>query len=104
MKQEQIITVFEQGCSHTFPTTPIEFMRFWSDKIELVPIEFIASAKIYVENYDNDINVRILYTCPETDKEERIREARLANTRATREERELETLARLKAKYEGTNE
>lgn len=86
------------------PTKPDEFIKFWQDKIALVPEEYRDSTKIEVDAnfyYDHaSLEMFVSYRRPETDSEYdvRIEAERLEQRRL--KARELSKLEELKAKYE----
>lgn len=100
-KQIKII-VFKKTIYST-PSKPTEFMDFWQEKIDLIPIEFIDNAKIDVfpeTFYEGaSIQVEISYIRNETDKEKALRMEREEGKRRHFEDQELSLYKELSKKY-----
>ena len=107
MKREVKVVVFdnlEYDGTDWPPQGAAGFMAWFWGKLESVPTEYLEAARIEVTpvpGYEgaSHVNIEISYMRPETDEEGRQTEDVLrARAEATRK-RELETLARLQAKY-----
>lgn len=85
------------------PENAGEFLLFWAKKIDEVPAEYRDTATISVEavtSYgDLEVEVEISYERPSTLAEIEQRKADANRQAGFKARRELETLARLKAKY-----
>ena len=106
MKQIITVTVFneEQYGGEWPPENAAGAIAWLSEKVESIPEAFRSTAKIEFDSvggYEGSHHARIeiTYTRPETDEEEsdrmRVEEVRHQRQRAS----ELDTLARLQAKY-----
>jgi len=97
--------VFYIDSEFGLPSGAKEFMKYWQDKIDLIPEEFKDSAKICCDATDdgygcNFIEVEVYYYRPETKGEEKERvNGDIENTKVIRD-RELAQFAKLKAKYD----
>lgn len=97
------VTVFnDDDISCELPEKPDEFMAWWQDKLDMVPVEYKASAKIEVECYEGygsgQLEVTVSYTRPENDEEVAKRELRERKNQELQERQELCEFERLKEK------
>jgi hypothetical protein len=104
MKKEIKVIVFEaESCAYDLPSSPEEFLKWWSDKFALVPDEYKATINIDCSTstyYDgSQFEVKISYKRLETDAEEAARLNNEDNHRKFIENQELCQLEKLKAKY-----
>lgn len=103
MKQKKQIKAYELGYDD-IPEKADEFIRFWQDKINMVPEEFRDTAKIEMEAEESygcaTFEATVSYIRSETDKEERSREKRAQDSQESIKRRELADLAKLKLKYD----
>lgn len=108
MKKQRWTTVFEkESIWLDIPKNPNEFIAYFKEKIDLIPKEFLDSAKIelYMDaDYgDGIISLRIGYSRPETEKEESDRRISEKTDRKKRNDfvkkNELNQLKLLKEKY-----
>ena len=98
------IVVFEDNRMDDINESPDAFMKFWQDKIDLIPAEYRDSARVELKtsfHYDYQVtSLEIFYLRPETKEEkgnrERLNLSRLEAAKA----KELDQLAALKLKYE----
>ncbi len=79
-------------------------MKFWQEKIDLIPPEFIDTAEICIEAnpYYSDsasLDIEVYYKRPETDEEVQTRVMRERARRDYIERQELCQLEELKKKY-----
>lgn len=106
MKKQIDVTVFdkEEYDGEWPPVDAKEFIAWFNGKIESIPEEHRATAKIEIESKssygDSYANIKISYPRPETDEEEERREEQERRIRGNQKDRELQQLAALKAKYE----
>jgi len=102
MKQKKEIRVFNQSIVG-IPCRPKEFLEYWQEKIALIPEEFQKYGVVDLEaggEYDRPcIDLEIIYTRPETDKEEQMRERERENTENEIRRRDMAELNRIKRKY-----
>ena len=108
MRKNKEITVFgqEQYDGEWPPTGAAECLAWFAGKVEEIPVEFRATAKVEIEGvggYEGSAyaSISIKYTRPETDSEMESREKEERNRVAQQELREKQQLAALKAKYGG---
>ena len=101
------VTVFEQeGCHGDWPPeAPAEFIDWWRAKIDQIPEEFRASARVRISSaseYDGGSSpvIEISYSRPETTDEQAKRIRREEVERAKRERNERADFERLKARFE----
>ena len=82
---------------------PVKFMAFWKDQFESIPKEFVDSARITIEAITKweceYLEVKITYERPETTEEKRDRNKQARQSAGRNKARDLETLAKLQAKY-----
>jgi len=100
------VTVFETDDLEDIPEKPAEFIAFWTEKVNLIPDEFMSTAIITLEPETRwecgYLEMKITYTRPETNAESIHREDK-ANARVDSIRRkELDQLAELKKKYGDT--
>jgi len=103
MKKLKIISVYHETDCEDIPENGKQFIEFFQDLLEKVPVEFKDSAEISieaVEDYgDIEMNVQVYYIRPETNKEYDIRIKDQQNRIAFREKADKLTLKRLQEKY-----
>ena len=108
MKQNEHRVVYQtEGYGYEnedLPTNPEKFMKFFQDKLNQIPKEFKENGYIEIssthDRHDYDhIEVKIGYTRPETDDEERNRLERMSHHLAIKEAKEMEEFKRLQDKY-----
>ena len=97
------VEVYKHGYSEDIPTRPHELMEFLQSKIDVIPAEFMESARIEIgldyEFGETHLGVKITYERPKTD-EELDKEDRLdSEYKARLGAKERRTLAELLAKY-----
>ncbi len=86
------------------PENAAGFLSWFTEKINLIPVEFREKAKIEIDgDGDGDgcsyASILIYYYRPKTEQEkERYRQDEISRTKSVRQ-RELQQLAKLKAKY-----
>ena len=107
MKQDIKIIVFKEDCEYKIPTSPVEFMQFWADKINIIPEEFINTATIEIDIEDDygfqSLILEISYTRPETNQEYESRifkERQMDDKLKQKELKLLKLLKELSEKYE----
>jgi len=102
MKQTKQIKVYELGYDDV-PQKADEFIKFWQDKINMVPDEFRGTTEIEMEAEESygcaTLEATVIYKRPETDKEEQLREKQAQDRQEAITRRELEELTKLKRKY-----
>lgn len=105
MKQTRV-TVFdkEQYDGEWPPTDMTECVAWFAGKLETIPSEYRATAKVEIESvsvYEDShyARIEIYYDRPENDGEMAAREAEERCRQEAQKEQELRTLAALKAKY-----
>ncbi len=103
-KTTKAVEVFDGEVYAVIPTNCNDFMRFWQEKIDLIPDEFRNDAEINLEpeKYYNGpgINLSVSYRRLETDEEEAKRNAIENQQLEDFEKAEMIVYKRLKAKYE----
>lgn len=106
MKQNKTITVFDQEqYDGEWPSeNAADFISFFNGKIEEIPAEHRHTAKIEIDSvsgYEGSsyAHIEISYTRLETDEEEQARERQEQARKDSARQRELNELAKLKAKY-----
>lgn len=91
---------------YLFPTKATESINWFLDKLSQIPEEFRESATIQIEtvqDYDDyHTEITFSYSRPQTDEEVLAEERKVRSAKKYKEQQDLEMLARLKAKYEGT--
>lgn len=106
MKKQIDVIIFdeEQYADEWPPEDGKEFIAWFIGKVETIPEEHRATAKIEISSVnsygDAYGSIEIGYNRPETDEEEERREEQERRIRANQKDRELKKLAALKAKYE----
>ena len=103
-RQIKEVVYANKGAFIELPENPDEFLKWWTDKFDLIPEEYRANAKVECTSetfYEcSHLEIEIYYTRPETDEEIRLRlHKESCNLEAIRRQ-ELQKLAELKAKYE----
>ena len=102
MKRNIFVTVFRDTVSY-LPQVATDFMKMLSDKMALIPKEYIETAIIEIETesyYDScTAFLSLTYTRPENDSEEAAREADERQKLADTEAREKAQLEKLLLKY-----
>ena len=106
MKEDIEVKAWDYGHDRgDIPTKPDEFIKYWQDKIDLVPEEYRDSTRIEIEAdsyYDcGSLYASVSYTRPETDSEYGIRMRSEELSEKRHKASELRKLEELKAKYEG---
>lgn len=106
MRKQTRVTVFdkEQYDGEWPPTDATECVAWFAGKLETIPPEYRATAKVEIESvasYEDSHYARIVirYDRPETDDEMEDREAEELRRQEAQKAQELRTLAALKAKY-----
>lgn len=106
MKKQVNVTVFdkEEGDGEWPPEDASGFIAWFVGKIETIPEEHRAAAKIEIDSasgYEGDHygHIEISYSRFETDEEEERREGEEKRYMENQKNRELQQLAALKAKY-----
>jgi hypothetical protein len=96
--KEVVFDVYDE----VIPQKADEYIKFWQEKLKLVPDEFIDSAVINVQSgssYGDDYLIAELYYLrPETEFEQMSREAKEGRLKRQREASDLRGLERLKEK------
>lgn len=88
MKKEITVEVFEDDFfnysddfpeysipKYSIPTNPDDFLKFFKDKIDLVPAEYKSTSKISINGHSDpcdtygSVTILLTYTRPETDDE-----------------------------------
>lgn len=108
MTVQKKVTVFCKGQyeGEWPPVYAVECVQWFTKKLELIPLEYRATAKIEIDNYASGYedgrlaNIDIYYCRPETAEETVVRESEERRRQNWQKEEELQTLAKLKAKYE----
>lgn len=108
MKNKVTVVVFEDEVNYELPKNPKEFLKCFEDNINMIPDEYIDSSRIELEvetmyGDSANLNLTITYTRPETDEEKERRLEKENMNKARIRQIELETLRRLKEKYETDN-
>ena len=103
-RQIKEVVYANKGDFVELPENLDEFLRWWTDKFDLIPEEYRANAKVECTSEacwgSSYPNIKIYYTRPETNEEIRLcLHKESLNLEATRRQ-ELQKLAELKAKYE----
>jgi len=97
------VIVFETDDLEDIPERPDEFINFWKEKIDLIPIEFKNAAEITLEpdvRWDcGYLEFKIIYKRPETEEEASARMNSNEMQEENKKKREIAALIRLKAKY-----
>ena len=105
MRKQARVTVFdkEQYDGEWPPTDATECVAWFAGKLESIPAEYRATAKVEIESVpsyeDSYARIVIRYDRTETDDEMATREAKERQLQEAQKARELRTLAELKAKY-----
>lgn len=107
-KRLKTVTVVDtQEDEADFPPTSLQGCISWfADKLDEVPVEHCSTAMVefgVVDGYESsrDVTITVTYRRPETDEDEADRLRKEQKLSRYQEDRERETLAKLKAKYEG---
>ncbi len=103
-RQIKEVVYANKGDFIEFPENLDEFLKWWTNKFDLIPEEHRANAQVECTSgtfYEClHLEIEIYYTRPETDEEIRLRlHEESLNLEAIRLQ-ELQKLAELKAKYE----
>ena len=103
-RQIKEVVYANKGDFVELPENLDEFLRWWTDKVDMIPQEYRAEAKVECTSgifYEcSHLEIEIYYNRPETDEEIRLRlHQESLNLEAIRRQ-ELQKLAELKAKYE----
>ena len=107
MRKETRVTIFDKeqyDGGEWPPTDATECVAWFSGKLEAIPAEYRATAKVEIESvasYEDShyAHIVIYYDRPETDDEMAAREAEELRHQEAQKAQELRTLAALKAKY-----
>lgn len=104
MKKKITITVFDEEISYNIPSNPKEFMKYFQDKIDLIPEEYkdIAIVELnsdYGEYNSTKMIFSIDYERYETDEEREYRELKIITQKSVVREKELNQLKKLREKY-----
>ena len=97
------IQIFNQDVQYELPELASEFMAFWQEKIDVIPEEFLSTARIELEGGEEygcgATNAVISYVRPETAQELQNKKDEKSQQEQARTKIEIEQLKRLQAKY-----
>ena len=104
MKKKITVSVFNEEISYDTPDNPKEFMKYFQDKIDLIPEKYKDIAIIELESdygeYDSTrLNFSIYYERDETAEEREYRELKIITEESFVREKELNQLKMLREKY-----
>jgi len=100
-KKIKRIMAFEDSINYDIPCEPLEFMKYFQDRFDLVPEEYNDTTHISLESqglyeYDSTLELVISYERMETDSERDKRDREVQAMIDYTEEQELCKLAQLK--------
>lgn len=97
------IKAFNGDITYAVPSSPVEFMEFWEQKIAIVPDAYLSTTRIELEVCemygDGQLELVISYTRPENEMEQQARVERKERHAGRTKTREIELLRQLQAKY-----
>ena len=103
MSKNVMISVYENNCMYYFLEEAEEFLKFFTEKINLIPPEFMDTAQIEIEpnmDYDSPVmDLNIYYMRPETEKEISEKEQRENEQKELQKERDIKLIIELKKKH-----
>lgn len=101
MRQNKVIEIVNSYLDDVdLPDNLIDFIKWLNDVKQSIPPDYIDTAAIEFDAGEYSLSFKITYTRPETDEEMGKTEAEEEVRQKILEERELDQLAKLRAKYE----
>lgn len=103
MKNKTEVIIFEDdSCEQDLPENPKDFLKWWQDKFDLIPDEFMSIAKVKCETYETDgfsnLDVTIIYYRDETDLEIAMRKNEIERKKQNQHQSDWNEFERLKKK------
>ena len=102
MRKNKTVTIYKNDNCCYLPESAVEFIAFFQDKFELVPLEFKDSIFINVETLEGmygdgaELSVEIIYERPETDTEMAVRKLEKFASKESTHKRKLAEYNKLK--------